>query len=115
MSQEAAVAAVVRMFGTTVSPPAISANGAFITLHWCHVMRAGREQARRGVRSRPGIIQGARAEFGSMVHATPRCVEHVAQIGRPIAMSGQLHRTSWVVGVQRGVIHRYQGWRRPNP
>jgi len=38
-------------------------------------------------------------------------VEHVAQIGKPIAMTGQLHRTSWIVGIQRGVIHLRQGWR----
>lgn len=41
----------------------------------------------------------------------PPRVEHVAQIGKPIAMTGQLHQTSWIVGIQRGVIHLRQGWR----
>jgi hypothetical protein len=41
-------------------------------------------------------------------------VEKVAQIGRPIAMAGQLHRTSWIVGIQQGFIHLCQGWRSGN-
>jgi hypothetical protein len=60
-------------------------------------------------------MQGPRAEFASMVRATARWVQHAAQIARPIAMSGQRHRTSWVAGVQRGVIGRYQGPAQASP
>jgi predicted ArsR family transcriptional regulator len=70
ISEEAAVAAVVRMLGDNGFAPELSADGTFINLHRCPFRELAESNPDVVCGAHLGIIQGALAEFGSTVHAT---------------------------------------------
>jgi predicted ArsR family transcriptional regulator len=70
ISEEAAVAAVVRMLGDSGFAPELSADGTSINLHRCPFRELAMTNPDVVCGAHLGIIQGALAELGTLVSAT---------------------------------------------
>lgn len=70
VSEEAAVAAVVRMLGDSGFAPELSADGTYLNLHRCPFRELAVSHPDVVCGAHLGIIQGALTELGTMVSAT---------------------------------------------
>jgi predicted ArsR family transcriptional regulator len=70
MSEEAAVAVVVRMLGDSGFAPELSADGTAISLHRCPFRELAVSHQDVVCGAHLGIIQGALADLGTVVSAT---------------------------------------------
>ena len=70
VSEEAAIAAVVRLLGDSGFAPELSADGMAINLHRCPFRELAESHPDVACGAHLGIIQGALADLGGMVSAT---------------------------------------------